>query len=427
MNVIAYRGNTIDISMSRGNHMNIMSGTYYWPATFPTPPSYPQLEENLECDVLIVGGGSSAAQCAYYLADSGLKVAVIEKGKIGSGSTSSNTALIQYSGEKMFTNLVNSFGKEYISRHLALLQVAINEIESASAATEIDCEFCRRDSLYSASCSEDVESLRKEYEFLKEQGLKVDFLSKEEIEEKYPFSREAAIYSYGDGELNPFKFTHALIDYAAKKGVQIFENTEMNGHHVDPQTGRAILSTKSGQSISAGKVIFACGYEGIDLKKEKQVSFVSTYTVTTKPVADLTFWHNQTLIWETARPYLYMRTTADNRIIIGGLDDNTTYPEDRDSKMIHKRDKLIEEFNKMFPSIQVEPEYYLAAFYGGTTDGLPIIGKYEEYPNSYFLMGFGDNGTVYSQMLAKIIAQDIITGNSPDLKLYLNDRPLVAK
>lgn len=407
--------------------MNIMSGTYYWPATFPSPPSYPQLEENLECDVLIVGGGSSGAQCAYYLADSGLKVAVIEKGKIGSGSTSSNTALIQYSGEKMFTNLVNSFGKEYISRHLALLQEAINEIEAACRTVDLNSEFQRRDSLYSASCSEDVESLRKEYDFLTEQGLKVDFLSKEEIERKYPFSREAAIYSYGDGELNPFKFTHALIDYAAKKGVQIFENTEMNGHHVDQQTGRVILSVKGGQSISAGKVIFACGYEGIDLKKEKQVSFVSTYTVTTKPVADLTFWYNQTLLWETARPYLFMRTTADNRIIIGGLDDNTTYPEDRDSKLVHKRDKLIEEFNKMFPSIQVEPEYYLAAFYGGTTDGLPIIGKYEEYPNSYFLMGFGDNGTVYSQMLAKIIAEEFKTGNSPDLKLYLNDRPLVAK
>ena len=87
-------------------------------------------------------------------------------------------------------------------------------------------------------------------------------------------------------------------------------------------------------------------------KKEKKASFVSTYTVTTNPVNDFSTWYNRTLIWETARPYLFMRTTADNRIIIGGLDDNTTYPEDRDSKLIHKKNKLIEEFNKMFPEIQ---------------------------------------------------------------------------
>lgn len=407
--------------------MNVMSGTYYWPATFPSPPNYPPLVENLECDVLIVGGGSSASQCAYYLADSGLTVAIIEKGKIGSGSTSSNTALIQYSGEKMFTNLINTFGNEYISRHLELLQEAINEIEAASMTVDIDCEFCRRDSLYSASCSEDVDKLRKEYEYLKLQGLKVAFLGKEEIEEKYPFSREAAIYSVDDGELNPFKFTHALIDDAAKKGVKIYENTEMNGHHYDPQTKRMIVYTKGGHSISAGRVIFAAGYEGIDLKKEKLVSFVSTYTVTSKPVEDLSSWHKRTLLWETARPYLFLRTTADNRIIIGGLDDNTHYPEDRDSKLAHKRDKLIDEFNKMFPSIPIEPDYYLAAFYGGAADGLPIIGMYDEYPNCYFLFAFGDNGTVYSQMLAKIIAEEIVKGDSPDLELYLQNRPLVAK
>ena len=411
----------------RGIHMNLMSGTYYWPATFPDPPSYPQLEGDLECDVLIVGGGSSASQCAYYLADSDLNVAVIEKGKVGGGSTSSNTALIQYSGEKMFTSLANSFGKKYITRHLALLQEAINEIESAAAATEIDCEFCRRDSLYSASCSEDVATLRKEYEFLKEQGLNVDFLSKEEIEQKYPFSRDAAIYSNGDGELNPFRFTHALIDYAAQKGIQVYENTEMNGHHYDPKTNRMIVSTKNGHSISAGKVIFAAGYEGIDLKKEKLVSFVSTYTVTSKPVSDLSSWHNRTLLWETARPYIYLRTTADKRIIVGGLDDNTNKPADRDSKLVHKRDTLVNEFHKMFPAIKLEPEDYLAAFYGGTADGLPIIGVYDEYPNSYFLLAFGDNGTVYSQMLAKIIAEDIVKGSSPDLELYLQNRPHAGK
>ncbi len=37
------------------------------------------------------------------------------------------------------------------------------------------------------------------------------------------------------------------------------------------------------------------------------------------------------------------------------------------------------EFNKLFPNITVEPEFYLSAFYGGTHDGLPIIGMYEEF------------------------------------------------
>ncbi|WP_338471198.1 FAD-dependent oxidoreductase [Niallia sp. XMNu-256] len=407
--------------------MNLHSGTYYWPMTFPDAPTYPALEEDLSCDVLIIGGGSSGAQCAYYLADTNLDVVVIEKGKIGSGSTSTNTAIIQYSGEKMFTDLINTFGGDYIERHLQLLKEAINEIEAASKNVTIDCEFERRDTLYSASSTEDVEKLRKEYEFLKKYNFELAFLTKEEIEAKYPFSREAAIYSYDDAEVNPFKFTHALLDYAAKKGIRVFENTEMNGHHYDEEQGKMIISTKGKHSIQARYVIFAAGYEGMDIKKEKKASFVSTYTVTTNPVEDFSDWYNRTLIWETARPYLYMRTTKDNRIIIGGLDDNTTSPEDRDSKLIYKKNKLIEEFNNMFPTIKVQPEYYLTAFYGGTLDGIPIIGQYEEYPNSYFLLAFGDNGTVYSQMLARIIVKEIVTGNCSDLALYLQERPLLNK
>jgi hypothetical protein len=36
-----------------------------------------------------------------------------------------------------------------------------------------------------------------------------------------------------------------------------------------------------------------------------------------------------------------------------------------DSKLIHKKEKLVNEFNKLFPNITVEPEFYLSAFYGG--------------------------------------------------------------
>ncbi|RUS46052.1 FAD-binding oxidoreductase [Cohnella sp. AR92] len=405
--------------------MNLQSGTYYWPATFPDAPAYPALDEDLSCDVLIVGGGSSGAQCAYYLADARLNVMVIEKARIGSGSTSTNTALLQYSGEKMFTNLVHTFGEAYITRHLQLLKEAIDEIEVASTRVSIDCEFNRRDTLYSASCAEDVEKLRIEYEWLKRHQCELAFWDKEEIEAKYPFSREAAIYSCNDAEVNPFRLTHALFDNAAKKGIRIFENTEMNGHR--HEEGRMIVSTKKGRSIRARYVIFAAGYEGMEIRKEKQASFVSTYTVTTNPVEDLSAWHNRTLLWETARPYLFLRTTRDNRVIIGGLDDNTNYPHDRDSKLVHKKDKLIEEFNHLFPDIHVKAEYYSAAFYGGTVDGLPLVGRYEEYPHCYFLFAFGDNGTVYSQLLSKLIAKEIAEGNSPDLALYLQERPLLNK
>lgn len=406
--------------------MNLQSGTYYWPTTLTNAPTYPTLDQSIDCDVLIVGGGSSAAQSAYYLSDSKLKVVVIEKQTIGSGSTSANTSLLQYSGEKMFTNLVNTFGEEYIAKHIQLLRQAVNDIEEIANTVEMDFEFERVDTLYSASCLDDVEPLKKEYEFLKKHHCELDFITRQEIEEKYPFSREAAIYSYNDGQMNPFKFTHALMKHAHKKGVQIFEHTEMNGHYFNKDENKMIITTKNGFDIKATHVIFAAGYEGLEIKKEKQASFVSTFTVTTKPIEDLSVWYKRTLLWETARPYIYVRTTKDNRIIIGGLDDSTEYPEDRDSKIVAKKNQLLNELNTLFPSIKTEADFYLGAFYGGITDGIPIIGQYEDFPNCFFLFAFGDNGTVYSQVLSKLIAKQLLNQPNPDLALYLQNRPLLS-
>lgn len=63
--------------------MNLQSGKLYWPSTFLNAPSYPVLQENIKCDVLIIGGGSSGAQCAYFLTESGLDVTAVDKRKIG--------------------------------------------------------------------------------------------------------------------------------------------------------------------------------------------------------------------------------------------------------------------------------------------------------------------------------------------------------
>lgn len=95
----------------------------------------------------------------------------------------------------MFTKLVHTFGESYTARHLQLLKEAIQEIEDASSHVDMDFEFTRRDTLYCASCTEDVAKLKAEYEYLQQHNCELSFWTKEQIESKYPFSREAAIYS----------------------------------------------------------------------------------------------------------------------------------------------------------------------------------------------------------------------------------------
>lgn len=400
--------------------MNLSGGKQYWPTTMESIPSYPPLENDLECDVLIIGAGGSGAQLAYYLSEQDLNIVIVDKSQPGSGSTAVNTALIQYAGDKMFFELANSFGETIAVRHLKLCEKAITEIEIASKKMKVNPDFTRRNSLYYASQVQDLMKLEKEFALLKKHDFNVEWLSDKQIAELFPFKKEAAILYKNDAELNPLKFTIGLLELAKENGVRIYSETEIVGHKSEKDA--TVFFTKKHRSIKAKKTIIAAGYESLEFKKEKNATVTSSYNVVTSPVDDLSQWHNRSLIWETARPYIYLRTTADNRIIIGGLDENTSYVDDRDAKILHKRDQLMDELKKLFPDLQVKSDYYIGAFYGGTHDGLPMIGQYQDYPNCYFLMGYGDNGLVYSMVLSKIITDLIVKGHHPDLDLYVQPR-----
>jgi len=398
--------------------MDLQSGIFYWPSTINRDETFSALEQDIECDVLIIGCGSCGAQCAYYLLDSGLDVVMVEGRRIAEGSTSANTALLQYLGEKFYFELVNTFGEERATTHMKLCEQAISDIEQASSHLP-HVGFKRRDSLYTASDAEGVSILDKEFELLKKHNFNVEKWDREQIEQHYPFSRESALYIKNDAEINPVAFTYELVKLAKKKGFQIFENTKMIRHKVEEEA--VTFFSDKGYKVKAKKVIVAAGYETLDFRKHKNLALESTYGIVTKPL-DLSFWYKRTLLWETKRPYIYMRTTEDNRILIGGLDETTNIPEERDNKLISKKNQLITEFQKFFPNVSIQAEYYLAALYGGTTDGLPMIGLYKDLPNVYHVYAYGDNGMVYNMVLGKIIGELITQDTSPNADLYLQTR-----
>lgn len=60
------------------------------------PRQFPYLTDDIDTDVIIVGGGVTGCICAYYLAKNNIKSVILEKGRIAHGSTSVTTSLLQY-------------------------------------------------------------------------------------------------------------------------------------------------------------------------------------------------------------------------------------------------------------------------------------------------------------------------------------------
>src|SRR5690606_31055843 len=121
------------------------------------------------------------------------------------------------------------------------------------------------------------------------------------------------------------------------------------------------------------------------------------------------FWKDEVLIWNTADPYLYVRTTPDNRVLVGGRDEDFSDPVKRDKLIDKKTKQLTKDISKLFPNLDFKPEFSWTGTFGATKDGLPYIGPYKKLPNSYFALGFGGNGITFSVIAAQII-KDILEG-----------------
>lgn len=132
-------------------------------------------------------------------------------------------------------------------------------------------------------------------------------------------------------------------------------------------------------------------------------------------------WPEECLIWETATPYLYLRTTPDRRVIIGGLDEPFKDPKRRNALLDRKTRQLVRAFHKLFPKVPFEPEYRWCGTFGGTKDRLPYIDQ-DPRNGIWSVQGMGGNGITFSQVGAHIVTNAILGRHDPDRDLFRYDR-----
>jgi glycine/D-amino acid oxidase-like deaminating enzyme len=170
----------------------------------------------------------------------------------------------------------------------------------------------------------------------------------------------------------------------------------------------------AGCQVQAKKLVIACGYESLQYLPKKIEKLSSTYVILSEPLPDQDFWYKNSLIWETANPYLYLKVTPDNRILVGGRDSDFQNAVKRDALLKTKAHQLETAFKKLFPHIPFKTDFQWAGTFSSSKDGLPYIGSIAERPNTYFALGYGGNGITFSLLAAQIISK-IMTGKKrPD-------------
>ncbi|SHH66720.1 NAD(P)/FAD-dependent oxidoreductase [Clostridium grantii] len=396
----------------------LTKGKTFWNNNNKNFKRYPSLNENINCEVVVVGGGITGCLTSYYLTQFNIDTVLIEKNQIGTGSTSASTCLLQYEIDTDLNKLIHLIGEKKAVRAFKLCQKSIDNIENIVLNINQRCDFERKDSLYLCSSTKDIKNMKKEFLCRKKYGFDVNFLEKQEIENMFSFSASCGIISHNCGEIDPLQFSHALLKSSLKNTGRVYENT--TAVSFDYYNNSIKVNTGLGYSINCRKLVIASGYSSIDfLNLNDRVHLNTTYSIATNKLDSFKGWKDTCIIWESNRPYSYLRTTSDNRILIGGLDEPYTISSPNDPLLTSKSDALLKKLKEMFPHLpSTYIDYAWSGVFAETKTGLGFIGKHPKLPNTYVNMGFGGNGTTYSVIGAEIIKDLILYDNNPDANIF---------
>lgn len=391
--------------------MDVRSNEPFWLVRNGIMHSYPSLRHDLECDVVIVGGGITGALMAHACGDKGYNTILIDKREIAHGSTSATTSMLQYEIDVPLYQLKQMIGPQGAIASYNACRDAIYKLEKLVKEIGSSCDFEKKQSVYFAGNTRDLKWLREEYDARLDAGFDVKWLDKQALRSTYGLVAEGAIASADGASIDAFRLAHDLLHFNSSRGLQVFDKTELR--KVKYGDGHMVLETATGGSITAKHIIYCTGYETQQMLPEKIVSLKSTFAmISEKGGQDADVWKD-TLFWNTDLPYLYLRSTEDGRMLVGGEDENFRNAVKRDLLIGRKRDKLMKTLRKYLPEINFIEDFCWAGTFGETKDGLPYIGSHPKFPNSYFVLGFGGNGITFS-----VTGMDMITNmmdGSPDL------------
>lgn len=395
--------------------MDLRSGRAFWPLTNGLMHTYPPLTEDTRADVLVIGAGITGALLADALSAAGLETVVIDRRDAAFGSTSASTALLQYEIDTNLVDLIPMIGQRDAERAYQLCRESIDLIAGLTATLPDDCGFKERGSLYYASNKKDARMLIRECAAREAAGLNVQLLDHRDLKARFGISAPNALFSPDGAEVDPYRLAQHLLWRAQERGARVYDRTVVT--RLDEGRAGFTAHTDRKARVSARYVIVATGYEAETFLGRRLAQLKNSYALATEPVGPEP-WPEACLIWETARPYLYARTTADGRVVMGGEDDNFNSPLKREKSLPAKQRRLEKKLEQLLPGLELEVAFAWAGTFGETKDGLAYIGPKEKGSKLLFALGYGGNGITYSAQAARMLTAYVQGKPDADMAIF---------
>lgn len=390
--------------------------SFWTSSTYPL--AYTKLSQNIKTDVVIVGGGIAGISIGYALTLSGKRVAIIEDGFIGSGETGRTTAHLASALDDRYYDLERMFGEEKTKLIAESHKSAIDFIEKTINRENIKCDFERVDGYLFLHPTDDIESLKKEYDAATKAGLVVEQL------DDVPGIKNnhgPCLRFPNQGQFHPVKYMEALCESIRFNGGVIYTNT--HAQEID-HTG---VVTADGFKVSADHVVIATNTPVnnkyvIHLKQFPYRTYVIAAKIKRESLPTYLWWDTGDFEANPdITPYHYVRTqkfdTTHDLLIIGG-EDHATGLADMEDRPEEDRYTALEKWARQYFDFE-EIIYKWSGQVMEPMDSIAYIGRNPmDKKNVYIVTGDSGNGMTHATIAAMLI-DDLINGHENKYeKLY---------
>jgi glycine/D-amino acid oxidase-like deaminating enzyme len=382
-----------------------MQQRVFWTARRPVPPvpfagGLPE-----RCDVAVVGGGLTGLSAAYHLSAAGLRVVLLEKGRVGSGASTRNAGMTLTGLKFSLNELIRRYGRRRALELYRVSLAAIDLIETLTARERIDCGFKRCGALCAAVSRRHLAAMESDRLCLEQSlNLSTFTLGRSDL------ARELASPLYCGAHVDPLSagvdpagLVAGLAALAVGKGAQLEENTPVTG--VDRQNGGFRLRTPAGSLFAALLVMATNGYTpGLFPCLRRRIIPVGSHVIVTEPLppelaAELI--PRNRMVFDSKHLLFYFRRVGEDRLLFGGrvgfgeIDGRTAAL------------RLQRGMHAVFPQLkEFGAQYHWSGNVGFTFDQMPHLGAHR---GLWFAVGYGGHGVALSTYFGCLLA-DLITG-----------------
>ena len=372
--------------------------TSYYAATANNQARYPELQGDLEVDVVIVGGGLSGVATAVELGERGCSVALLESNRIGWGASGRNGGQIIGGWGNNPSAFRSSIGSEGVAVVESMGVECVEIIKQRIETYAIDCD------LKWGYCGVGLKSRHlKEYQRWADTDPAIKLLDRDELKNYVNSDLYLGGYYRRDwGHIHPLNLCMGEASVAQKLGAKIFEQSPVTG--ITYGEYPAVQTSKG--SIKAQHVIL-CGNAyigGLVSYLDARVLPATSCIIATEPLNEEQI--RQSMVRDVAvcdsRTALdYYRLSADKRLLFGGLSNYSGLEPNNVMAIMQAK------MAKVFPALkEVKVDFSWSGQLGISLRRMPQIGRIG-HSNVLYACGYSGHGVAPTHMTGRILAEAV--------------------